>query len=719
MIKTLLILILALCSGFVPAVRAAALAVPLNPAGETDPQKLTAILKSDAAPKEKAITCKRLAVYGTKDAVPALAPLLADEHLSSWARIALENIPDPACDDALRDAVGKLQGRLLIGVINSIGIRRDAKAIPTLTAKLKDADADVAAAAAVALGKIGGPTVAATLTSLLAPGRLAVAEGCIRCAEQLPAADAAKLYDAVRAANVSKQKSLEATRGAILSRGNAGIALLAEQLKSEDRAFFNIALRTAREIPGPAVVKVLLAEMEKAAADRQPALLLTLADRGDTETSSAAMNAAKSGSVELRITAINILERLGNAACAPVLLGIVAADDAAAAQAAKSALIRLPGAEVDAAVVAMLKQPQSRRAGIELVGARRITGAIPELLRAAEDAELGSASLKVLGDLAGEAELPALIGLLTKVKNTAAVESTLATICARSAKPTTGSVVIRKAVYGALPDGPSADVTAKVAGMVKGGATAIEASNHSFGDPANGLVKKLRVEYTVNGQPFSRTVPEKDKIVFAAVAVPPAFADALCAAMPQASGEGKLALLRILRTAGGPKALAAVRAATTDANAEIKETALRTLCDWPSVDALPDVTQLAKTATEKKWQILALRGQLRLIPQQETDAAQKLAALKDLTPLVERTEEKRLLLAALGDIPTAESLALITPYLSAPGLKEEAAIAAVEIAEKIAGKHPAEVNAAMKQVDTKDKKLANRARQLLQQSRKK
>ena len=39
-------------------------------------QKLIAILKSDAPPQDKAIPCKQLAIYGDKDAVPVLAPLL-------------------------------------------------------------------------------------------------------------------------------------------------------------------------------------------------------------------------------------------------------------------------------------------------------------------------------------------------------------------------------------------------------------------------------------------------------------------------------------------------------------------------------------------------------------------------------------------------------------------------------------------------------------------
>ena len=55
-----------------------------------DESALLKVLESDAPSAEKAITCKRLAVYGTAAAVPALSELLPDPQLSSWARIALE-----------------------------------------------------------------------------------------------------------------------------------------------------------------------------------------------------------------------------------------------------------------------------------------------------------------------------------------------------------------------------------------------------------------------------------------------------------------------------------------------------------------------------------------------------------------------------------------------------------------------------------------------------
>ena len=186
---------------------------------------LIGILTSDAPPQDKALACKQLAIYGGQDAVPALAALLPNAQLSSWARIALEVIPDPAADEALRESVGKVKGRLLVGVINSIGVRRDAKAVTALIGRLKDVDAAVALAAAVALGRIGGPgsqCVGAVAGQRPPAVRGAVAEGCTLCAERLlaeaHAVQAGKLYDAVRQADVPKPRVLDATRGAILAR---------------------------------------------------------------------------------------------------------------------------------------------------------------------------------------------------------------------------------------------------------------------------------------------------------------------------------------------------------------------------------------------------------------------------------------------------------------------------------------------------------------------
>ena len=117
--------------------------------------KLITVLKSSATQEQKAAACRQLARIATKDAVPALAALLGDEKLSHMARYALEPIRDPSVDEALRDALGRLNGRPRLGVIGSLGVRRDAKAVGALARLLTDPDLQTSQAAARALGRIG------------------------------------------------------------------------------------------------------------------------------------------------------------------------------------------------------------------------------------------------------------------------------------------------------------------------------------------------------------------------------------------------------------------------------------------------------------------------------------------------------------------------------------------------------------------------------------
>ena len=105
----------------------------IMPASKEMEDKLIAVLKSDAPYKEKAYACRQLAVMGTKDAIAPLAALLDDEKLSHMARYGLEPILDPEVDIVLRAALGRLKGRPLIGVIGSLGVRRDTQSVGPLT----------------------------------------------------------------------------------------------------------------------------------------------------------------------------------------------------------------------------------------------------------------------------------------------------------------------------------------------------------------------------------------------------------------------------------------------------------------------------------------------------------------------------------------------------------------------------------------------------------
>ncbi|MBN2130670.1 MAG: HEAT repeat domain-containing protein [Sedimentisphaerales bacterium] len=408
--------------------------------------ELIAVLQSNAPKAEKAITCKRLAIYGTEKAVPVLSPLLADQELASWARIALEAIPGPAADAALRDALGTLKGRLLIGTINSIAVRGDSRAVDGLVQKLGDTDAGVASAAAVALGHIGGERAATVLPralgDALADVRSAVAEGCVLCAEWYLARDksakAVQLYDAVRKADVPKQRHLEAVRGAILARQSAGVPLLIEQLRSEDKDKLAIGLRAARELPGRDVTEALAAELKRLPSERRPLLLLALADRSDEAVLPAVLEAAKSKSKDLRITAIEILIHLGDVSCVPVLLDAATEGDAELEQAAMEALVRLPGKDVEADLLARLPQARGklRSVLIELGGQRQMSAALPAVVSSLQDSndEIRGTAVRTIGIIGGDQQAADLVKLLQATSSSrerAAVEKALLAISGR------------------------------------------------------------------------------------------------------------------------------------------------------------------------------------------------------------------------------------------------------------------------------------------------
>src|ERR1035441_6834237 len=577
-------------------------------------RELIRVLQSNAPSAEKAIPCKQLAIYGTKEAVPALAPLLSDPQLASWARIALEAIPAPDADDALRDAMGKLQGKLLVGVINSIAVRRDPKAVPELVKALKDADSEVASAAAVALGRIGGAegakALSQSLTAAPAAVRPAIAQGCILCAEKLlaqgKAADAVKLYDAVRAADVPRQKMLEATRGAILARQSNGLPLLLEQLRSPDKALFGIGLRTARELPGHLVTQALAAELPRTSPQRQPFLLLALGDRSDDAVLPAVLAAAGRGPQKLRLTAVGILDRLGNPASVPVLLAAAADNDADLSQAALAALARLSGNEVDAVLLERLPSStgKARQVLITLAGQRHIDRAIPVIFTSLQDQDAGvrSAAVQAIGILGSDAQAAHLVGLLQE---------------SRSAKE-------REDVEMAL--------------------------------------------LAIIGRSGVRSVP---------------------ALLPLAHNNDsamRIIALRLLASAGGPDALATVKAAVRSEEATVQDEAVRTLSTWPnnwpedSGVAEPLLT-LAKSGSKPSYQVLALRGYLQHVQgNKQLKDDEKVSKVTDVLPLIKRPEEKRLAIAAIGGVPTPGAFELLVTFAAEPAIAEDACSAIVKLA---------------------------------------
>jgi HEAT repeat protein len=449
--------------------------------------ELLAVLRSDAGLEEKSAACRQLARIATKEAVPALAGLLGDEKLSHMARYALEPIRDPSVDAALRDALGKVQGQPRLGVIGSLGARRDAKAVDALAGLLKGTDA--AQAAARALGNIGTSAAAEALEDALpdASGgnQTAICEGLFRCAEALAAdgqsAASRAIYDRLRGpANAPPQVRAAALRGAILARGKEGVPLLVEAMHGSDYALAAAAARSAMESPGAEITDALLAELPKVPAERQGLLILALADRGDARVLPAVLQAAQSSDGQLRIIAFRALKRVGDASCVAALLDAAAEGNDEVSQAAMESLESLQDKSVDDQLVKRLSAAQGklRMVLIELAGRRHTAAATPALWLAADDADpaVRGAALAGLGAVIETADLPKLTARLAATKDdqeAGALDKALRDVCLRSEDREAVAAQLVAAL--AAAGGP---VTARFLETlnVVGGATSLEAA---------------------------------------------------------------------------------------------------------------------------------------------------------------------------------------------------------------------------------------------------
>jgi len=189
--------------------------------------RLAAVLKTDASRAAKDVVCRHLSLIGSADSVPALAELLTNQELAQMARYGLERIPDPAASAALRDGLAKTEGVLKVGVINSLGARRDAQSASLLTALVDNADPQVATAAVAALGAIGTPDAARTLGEVqkkaTGPLQAAVADALLCCAERLLGAgkkvEAMAIYKTLNTEDQPKHVRLAAVRGLLAAAG--------------------------------------------------------------------------------------------------------------------------------------------------------------------------------------------------------------------------------------------------------------------------------------------------------------------------------------------------------------------------------------------------------------------------------------------------------------------------------------------------------------------
>ncbi len=387
---------------------------------------LAVLADPQATADGKSICCRLLREIGSPASVPVLAPLLTDPGLTHMARFALQSIPGPEAGAALRDALGRTQGEIQIGVIGSIGARGDEAAVPALLA-LASGDTPAGEAAMRALGRIGGEPALAGLVKLGTPADAARAaawgDGVLASADKLaaqgasPAALAAfrLLYDPALPAAVR----LAALRGQIDLDPAAGSAEIVRILGADDplRAQVPGIIRTLRS---PVALEHLLKAIPELPPAGQAHLLLAMAARADGKALTEAVGLATSEHAAVRAAAIEVLAAEGGGAQAASKL-LHLARDGADKDAARAALIRKPGGGTDQALIGCLGNPEPsvRTLAAEVLAERCAAAAVPALMEMARDADpkIRVAALKALRKLAGPDDVKPLANMLSAAKD--------------------------------------------------------------------------------------------------------------------------------------------------------------------------------------------------------------------------------------------------------------------------------------------------------------
>ena len=611
----------------------------------TDQAVLLEVIQTPGATEDqifmKGIACRRLAVIGNADAVPALAKMLGDDiRLSLFARYALEMMPFENVNPVLIEGAKTIEPKdQRLGCILSLGVRKCEAAVPVLKeiALNPKTTCDLKAAYA-ALGMIATDDAAAFLLSQakVTPKdadflvRKRLADAILDCAEAFEKAGApekaAGVYEAVVVPVFPTFAQKAGAYHALLCRQAASAAVLVTKLESPKECCFTGGLKTIREYSaeaGETITKTCVAELPKLSVERRALVIRAIADRKDDASRKLAFEAlkeqGKSTDFAIQLAVIQGMKRLGtlNPVAAREILSAMPTsqfneEQLAALYAAKvNTISALKSPALDAVIAATLPTLELKGlracAYFEIVGNRRIVSMGPALVKAARTEGIEPAVrdrvLEALSEIVTLESLNLLVEALNGETDDAKVEWILRSACTRL---------------------PREDCAAAVVKMFEAESDPAEKAKH----------------------------------------------------------------LTLLKQIGGKTALACVVKACW--NGETADAATQTLGTWNTPDDALEVAdaclKLAKDCPTEKFQIRAIRSFIRIPRQFDLPKEKKFEMCRQAFETAKRAEDKMLVFEVFTRVIDVASARAAMTYADDPAFREAAYSAVIAIAKKFEGK---------------------------------
>jgi len=333
-----------------------------------------------------------------------LPALLEDPRDCEIARLALESAPGAVVDQMFLSALEKASGPHRISLINALGSRRAAAAVPALAQLAKDGDSATALAAVGALGTVGGTAADAAVKSATGVAPAVRAAARLVAVPGLPPEAARSALREIEAESaLPAAVRLAAFRQLADREPAASLTSLEEALQGSDWPRKEVALEAISRSPSPDRISLLAAGLTGWDIPTQVAAIGILARASAAAAAPSVSSSARSPHREVRDAA---LEALGSLPGSPEIVALLleaAGGAEEAAKAARRSLARLKGPGVSETILAAAENGERvpRSSALEAIAARNLTEGIPLLLRArgAGEAGIRNAALAALAEI--------------------------------------------------------------------------------------------------------------------------------------------------------------------------------------------------------------------------------------------------------------------------------------------------------------------------------
>ena len=405
--------------------------------------RLVKVLGSEAPLAAKQDICRVLWQIGSAQSAPALQKLLGQPETVEIACYAIANNPVPELGQAARDALVGSTGKVALSLLNLLGQRGDTNAVRVIAPFLQNESPDVAVAAAVALGKIGGPSAVAALgkfrQTVPQDRRVKADDAYLRALEGLDPAGAIPVWKELVPA---KGESAPIRRGALLELSQhapeAAAPWLLAALREQDKALRPVTGSALRHLRSQPAIAQVVAGLPEFSAPSQVIVLESLGVALPAETLVAVLHQSDVSSV--RLSALRMLGTQGGARAVEALLAEALSPTATQDRREILQLLKgLPGPAVTEAILQTLpKAPGPLLPDLtQLLVARGAQGLVTPLLERAITGDTAArlAAIRALRFAAAARDHAALFQLLTSAATPEiheAVEESITDIFSRS-----------------------------------------------------------------------------------------------------------------------------------------------------------------------------------------------------------------------------------------------------------------------------------------------